>query len=159
MRANPSWGEPTARTSAKGFWMGVVTRRLADNLLYWSFAMGFERLYQGQKRGVFVYDSRRLIYKWMKGMNRPPHRIIWKAIRWVCDRPLPDLMRSQRIWIPLAGTTPRLFEIRKDQARLYCCMKDGDIYILDWVQKKQPRAPKSIIARAEKRAREILKDG
>jgi hypothetical protein len=92
-------------------------------------------------------------------MQRPPAAAIAKAIEKVADRTDDNLRRSPGLWKMLKGTNPTLFEIRRDEARLYCCMQGADIVILAWEHKKRDRSDNRAIARAERLAKEILGSG
>lgn len=117
-----------------------------------------ELFYQGSERAVYVYGGCDGFAKWAQKLKRPPVADLLKAVHLVGDLSRADLIRRQYLWKHVSGSKPKLFGIRNDQARIYCCQWKGNIVMLDWVQKKQRRAPKSALQRAQRRAIEVLRN-
>lgn len=119
--------------------------------------MKFEVLSLGVERVIYVYDSSEAFRAWCEGLERPPLKVLMRVIKLVADLPFASLMANSQIFKPLAGTKPKLFEIKRDQARLYCCLHKGDIVILAWEQKKQIRATPEVLKRAQRLAEGLEK--
>lgn len=113
---------------------------------------------KGTCRSIYVYGSCEDFLDWAAKSNRPPMPRLREAIVWVADRTIEELMLGKKIWLPVQGSEPKLYEIRKDQARVYCCFCKKGIVMLDWDIKKQRKASKAVLARAVRRAEEVLEN-
>jgi len=111
----------------------------------------------GAFRNVYVYGSRMDFARFLAKLTRPPAGAAHAAIRKVADYDRNSLFQSET-FKPVTGSNPRIWEIRKDQMRLLCCFKDGDIVILNWVQKKRDRLDPTDVERALRLAKEICGD-
>lgn len=110
----------------------------------------------GQSRSVYVVGALEDLKQWMQPLTRPTPAVLLRTIQWLADRPLSILQHTQQIWKLERGTSPPIYVIRKDQARLYCCLKGQDIVILCWAVKKRDKADPADLRRAERLAREII---
>lgn len=115
-----------------------------------------ELFLEGSYRSIYVYGSCDDFLNWAMKSNRPPMPRLREAIVWVAERTIAELMLGSKIWLPVRGSDPSLYEIRKDQARVYCCFCKRGIVMLDWDVKKQQKASKRVLGRAMRRAREVL---
>jgi phage-related protein len=115
-----------------------------------------EKFVQGQQRAVYLYGFRKDFDGWAEGHQRPTAARLLAAIDYLADAPLAQLQHQQKLWKYVTATNPKIYELRKDQARLYCCLRGQDIVILVWAVKKQPRADPAVIRLAERRAKEVL---
>lgn len=118
--------------------------------------MDIELFYAGTERIVYVYGGCGTFVEWASRLSRPPEADLLRAIHLVANRPYPDLIGRHYLWKRMSGTKPKLYAIRSDQARIYCCLLKGDVVMLDWIQKKQQRAPTNALKRAQRRAAEVL---
>lgn len=109
----------------------------------------------GQSRSVFVVGALEDLMQWMQRLTRPKQAVLLRTIEWLADQPLPILQQVQHIWKHERGTSPPIYVIRKDQARLYCCLQGQDIVILCWAVKKSDKADPQELRRAERLANEI----
>lgn len=109
----------------------------------------------GLYREVWTVDPDAL-HDWMQNLQRPPQLVLQAAIQRVADFAEVELRRTGGLWKMLKGTDPPIFEVRRDQARLYCCRKGADIVILAWEQKKRKASDLRAISLAERLAKEIL---
>lgn len=114
-------------------------------------------LYSGESRSVWLFGSPSAWRNWIEKLQRPPSRLVLSKLEVLADLPLEQLVLRQRIWKYEAGTEPKIYAIKVDQARLYCCLRGQDIVILDWDSKKASKANPLILHRAEQRARKVIR--
>jgi hypothetical protein len=117
--------------------------------------MKISELFKGQSRSIYVVGAIENLMYWMQGNSRPNPAILLSKIEWLANQPFSTLQHARMIWKLERGTSPPVYVIRKDQARLYCCLKGQDIVILCWAVKKQDKADPQNLRRAERLAREI----
>ncbi len=114
------------------------------------------RFVKGQSRSIYVVGTSESLMRWMQQLTRPKQVVLLRIMQWVADQPLSVLHNAQHIWKFERGTSPPIYVIRKDQARLYCCLQGQDIVILCWAEKKQNKADPQVLLKAERLAREII---
>lgn len=122
---------------------------------------GFEVLdvlLKGNHRSIVVAGEGDELRKWiMRSGNRPHPNVLLAAIQRVADLSHESLMKHRDLFKHLTGTNPKLFEIRKDQARLLCLqLKSGDLLVVHWIIKKTGKIPASDLQTAQRRAKEYL---
>lgn len=111
----------------------------------------------GKERRIFVYGDRSDLRSWMEKLTRPKAAVLLKVIEWVASLQREELIRCSTVYKHMSDSNPKLYEIRRDQARLFCCqVRNGDIVIVHWIQKKTDEIPPREIETAEKRARVVL---
>jgi len=118
--------------------------------------MNIDTLIIGQSRSVYVVGALEKLIQWMLQLTRPKPAVLLRTTQWLADQPLSILQQAPHIWKHERGTSPPIYVIRKDQARLYCCLKGQDIVILCWAVKKRDKADPADLRRAERLAREII---
>lgn len=79
-----------------------------------------------------------------------------EMLRNLAGRSNAELLTAGYMWKYETGTDPKIFVIKRDQARIYCCMKANDIVVLGWDEKKQNKADQQLLRRMQKLAREVL---
>ncbi len=104
-----------------------------------------------------VYGKEADFRNWLGNISRPKAPELLKAVDNVVNMPREQLMKCGNLFKFLQGTEPKLFEIRRDQARLFCFqLESGDLAVVHWIQKKGNRIPKNELKTAEKRTKEML---
>jgi mRNA-degrading endonuclease RelE of RelBE toxin-antitoxin system len=91
---------------------------------------------------------------WARKLQRPTRQVLRGTLQFIADRPFADLLKCRHIWKQLRGLDG-IYEIRKDQARIYCCRVGKDIAIVAWEQKKRNEPDKATLRRAVRVAAEV----
>ena len=104
-----------------------------------------------------MYGKEKEFWDWLDSISRPKASELLKAVDKVVDMPRKQLMKCGNLFKFLPGTEPKLFEIRRDQARLFCYqLASGDLAVVHWILKKDNRIPKNELKTAERRTKEML---
>ena len=120
---------------------------------------GLGILVSRSERDILVYGDISRLHKWMKKLSRPKASVLMRTVERVANLSRVELMKCKNIFRFLPSTNPRLYEIRHDQARLFCVwLAAGDITVVHWIQKKDDEIPDYELETAQKRAKELLGD-
>ncbi len=108
------------------------------------------------ERGIYVFGDSEAFADWLSQIQRPSKLVLTAALDSIARYSLSDLTRAGHLFKKLAGTEPPIYEIRKNQARLLCCMMGANIVILHWLAKKKDKLAPEDVKKAERLAREVF---
>ena len=136
------------------FWRNAgIIRRVGDN-----FEDESRQLYliaKGQYRSILLFGDYDSFVKWIVKGNRPMPKVLQSTISGLAEQPDLQLFSAWNVFKPLSGNAHGLWEIRKDQARLLCCLRGRDIVILHWFAKKKNEIDERDINKALRILKEV----
>jgi hypothetical protein len=112
-------------------------------------------LIAGTARRVYIYGDLEKFKNWLSRLQKPSASVLVGAMKEICELDMTCLQVMRALWKFERDTEPPVYVVRKGHARLYCCLKSGDIVVLDWTIKKRRKADRRVLERAQRLAKEL----